>query len=161
MNQISSTYKGLITGLLMLCVSLVIYYAKGSFENSLQYISYAIYVVGILWTLFAFKNGPSENKSFKNYFTEGFKCFIVITFVMVLFTLIFTKLHPELKEQMATTYRAGLVSKGNYTPAEIDKMVLQAKDYFVTMLVSMAIFGYLVIGVIVTLLGSVALSRKN
>ncbi|MFZ1530089.1 MAG: DUF4199 domain-containing protein [Ferruginibacter sp.] len=161
MNKISSTYKGLITGLLMLAVSLGIYYAKGSFENNLQYITYALYVGGILWALIAFKNGPSENKTFKNYFTEGFKCFIVIVFVMVLFTFIFTKMHPELKEQMAATYRAGLVSKGNYTPPEIDKMVLQAKDYFVTMLVSMAIFGYLVIGAIVTLVGSIGLSRKN
>lgn len=161
MNQISSTYKGLITGLLMLGVSLGIYYLKGGFENNLQYITYALYVTGILWALMSFKNSASEKKSFKNYFTEGFKCFIVIAFVMVLFTLIFTKLHPELKEQMATAYRAGLVSKGNYTPPEIDKMVLQAKEYYVTMLVSMAIFGYLVIGSIVTLVGSVALSRKN
>lgn len=145
----------------MLGVSLGIYQLKGSFENNLQYITYAIYVTGILWALLAFKISASENKSFKTYFTEGFKCFIVITLVMVLFTFIFTKMHPELKEQMAASYRAGLVSKGNYTPPEIDKMVLQAKEYYVTMLVSMAIFGYLAIGAIVTLLGSLLLSRKS
>lgn len=145
----------------MLGVSLGIYYTKGSFENNLKYVAHAIYVAGILWTLMSFKNNASEGTSFKNYFSEGFKSFIVVTFVMVLFTLIFTKMHPELKEQNAIINRADLVSRGNYTPQEIDKMVLQAKEYYVTLQVSMAIFGYLVIGVIVTLVGSVALSRKN
>ncbi|HMU25625.1 MAG TPA: hypothetical protein PKD97_11220, partial [Ferruginibacter sp.] len=49
----------------------------------------------------------------------------------------------------------------NYTPAEIETMVVKAKDYFVTMLVSMAIFGYLIIGALVTVIASAFFSQKR
>jgi len=40
-------------------------------------------------------------------------------------------------------------------------MVLNAKQYFITMLTSMAIFGYLVIGALVTVIGSAFLSQQK
>ena len=162
MNNLSATYKGLIIGVLMLAVSAGIFYTQGNFESNLQYITYALYVGGIIWTLNDFHKKNPENKSFKNYFTEGFKCFIVITFLMVLFTFIFTRMNPEMKGQMATNYRADLEAKGNYTVAEINMMVQKAKDYFAIMLTSMAIFGYLIIGSMVTLITTLFfMKRKN
>lgn len=161
MNHLSATYKGLITGLLMLLVSGGIFYIKGNFESNLQYITYALYVGGIIWTLNSFNRNNPDNKSFKDYFTEGFKCFIVISFLMVLFTFIFTKMNPAMKEQMGINYRADLVAKGNYTPAEIDNMVQKAKDYFTIMLTSMAIFGYLIIGSMVTLITTLFFTRRR
>ena len=160
MNNLTATYKGLITGFLMLLVSVGIFYTKGNFESNLQYITYALYVAGIIWTLNSFHTN-AENKSFKDYFTEGFKCFIVITFLMVLFTFIFTKMNPGMKEQMGINYRADLVAKGSYTPPEIDTMVQKAKDYFTIMLTSMAIFGYLIIGSMVTLITSLFFIKKK
>ncbi len=154
MNNLSATYKGLITGILMIAVSIGIYWLKGNFENGLQYITYGLYIAGILWALLGFKNSAEPKKSFKNYFTTGFKCFIVVTFLMVLFTYIFTQVDAGMKQQMAVNYRADLQGKGNYTPAEIDVMVKKATDYFNIMLTSMAIFGYLVIGSMVTLIAS-------
>jgi hypothetical protein len=161
MNKMSVTYKGLITGALMIAVSIGIFKLKGNFENSLQYITYALYIAGILWALFDFKNNSDQDKSFKNYFTTGFKCFIVVTFLMVLFTFIFARLDVSMKEQMALNYRQDLVSKGNKTPAEIDKMVQTARDYFNVMLTSMAIFGYLIIGAMVTLIASLFLVQRQ
>lgn len=157
----SSAQKGIITGILMIAVSLIIYYLKGNFENGLQYIAYFLYVVGILWTLYSFRKKEAENKSFKNYFSEGFKCFIVVTLMMVLFTFIFLKLNPSLKEEMAINYKADLIKSKNYTAPEIETMTIKAKDYFVTMLVSMAIFGYLIIGALVTVIASAFFSQKE
>ena len=161
MKKLTATYKGFITGIAMVAFSIGIYLVKGDFENNLQYITYGLYVAGILWALIDFKNSPEENKSFKNYFSTGFKCFIVITFLMVLFTFIFTKVDPGMKEQMAVKYRADLQAKGNYTPAEIEAMVQKAKDYFNTMLTSMAIFGYLVIGSMVTIAASLFFIKQK
>ncbi len=160
-NKLSATTKGLIAGILMVLISVGIYAVKGNFDNSLQYITYAIYVAAIIWALYDFKNSAAENKSFKEYFSTGFKCFIVITFVMVLFTFIFTRVDPSLKEQMAVNYREELASKGNYTAVEIDGMVQKAKDYFNIMLTSSAIFGYLVIGAMVTVVTSLFFVRSK
>lgn len=160
-NKISATIKGLVAGIAIVIISIAIYLAKGDFDNKLQYISYAVYVAAILWALYDFKNSSAVNKSFKDYFSTGFKCFIVVTFIMVLFTFIFSKVDPSLKEQMATKYRAELTSKGNYTSPEIENMVGKAKDYYNIMLTSMAIFGYLVIGSMVTVLGSLFFVRQK
>ena len=160
-KKLSATTKGLIAGIIMVIISIAIYFAKGNFDNNLQYITYAVYVAAILWALYDFKNSAAENKSFKEYFSTGFRCFIVITFIMVLFTFIFTKVDPSMKEQMAVKYRADLAAKGNYTNVEIEAMVQKAKDYFNIMLTSMAIFGYLVIGSMVTVIVSLFFVRSN
>ena len=161
MKNLSATYKGLITGLLMVLISVGIYFYRGSFENKLQYITYFVYVAGIVWALIGYKQSGAEPKTFKSYFSQGFRCFIVVTLIMVVFTWVFLMMNPALKQEMATQYRADLIKQGNYTPPEIDKMVLKAKDYFITMLTSMAIFGYLVIGALVTLIGSAFFSQKK
>src|SRR4051812_30478506 len=134
MKNLSSTQKGLVTGTVMILISIGIYFYKGSFENKLQYITYFTYIAGIVWALLGHKSSASEKRSFKNYFGQGFKCFIVVTFMMVAFTWIFLQLNPGLKEEMAVQYRADLVKLGNYTSAEIDTMVARAKQFFVAML---------------------------
>ncbi|MDB5201248.1 MAG: hypothetical protein JWQ27_657 [Ferruginibacter sp.] len=159
--KLSPTYKGLIVGALMIIVSLLIYKFRGNFDNNLQYIAYFLYIAGIVWTLVDFHRNPAGDQSFKHYFSQGFKCFIVITLLMVAFTYIFLKMNPSFREEMGNNYRNELVKKGNYTPQEIDTMVLKAKDYFVTMLTSMAIFSYLVIGGLVTLIVSGVLSQQK
>ncbi len=161
MKNLNATYKGLITGFLMILISIGIFFYKGNFENQLQYITYFTYIAGIVWTLVAFKQSSAENFSFKNYFSQGFKCFIVVTFMMVAFTFIFLKMNPALKEEMANNYRAQLSQSGNKTAPEIEAMVVNAKQYFITMLTSMAIFGYLFIGALVTVIASAFLSQQK
>ena len=161
MKNLSPTYKGLITGILMILLSVGIFFYRGNFENNLQYITYSIYIAGIVWTLIVFKQSGEEKKTFKSYFTQGFKCFIVVTFLMVAFTWIFLQVNPALKEEMARNYRLELLRSGNKTPQEIDTLVASAKQYFITMLTSMAIFGYLLIGALVTVIASAFLSQQK
>ena len=66
-----------------------------------------------------------------------------------------------MKEQMAVKFRSELVGKGNYTAPEIEEKVQQAKDYFSIMLTSMAIFGYLVIGSMVTIITTLFFIKKK
>ncbi|MEO6489474.1 MAG: DUF4199 domain-containing protein [Ferruginibacter sp.] len=161
MKHISATIKGSITGTVMVVISILIFYYKGNFENKFQYMTYLTYIVGILWTLIDYKHKEPGPKTFKNYFSQGFKCFIVVTFMMVAFTWIFLQLNPSFKEQMAIQSRAEFEKAGNYTPAEIDSMIARSKQYYVTMLTSIAIFGYLVIGSLVTVISSAFLSQRS
>lgn len=161
MRELNATYKGLVTGLIMVAISLGIFYYKKSFDNNLQYITYAVYIAGIAWTLISYSRLEHAIRSFRNYFSQGFKCFIVVTLVMVSFTYIFIKSDPSLKEEMANNYKIGLEKKGNLTPAEVDKNVIYAKEYYVTMLTSGAIFGYLVIGILITAIVSWILLKQK
>lgn len=161
MKNLTATYKGLITGLLMVGISIAIFYLYGDFDSPLQYLVYALYIAGVIWTLRAFHHSDADNKSFKNYFTEGFKFFIVVSFLMVLFTFVFTKLDSSMREQMAVTYRQDLEAKGNYTATEVNEKVQGAKDYFAVMLTSSAIFGYLVIGSMATVVTTLFFLRRK
>jgi len=158
MKNLSATYKGLITGTLMILVSIGIYSRQGNFQNNLQYITYLIYIAGIVWTLNDYRKSETENKTFKAYFSQGFKCFIVVTLLMVAFTWIFMKMNPGMTEQMARQTEIELIKTGNKTPQEITDAVANAKKYFIPMLTSIAIFGYLLIGSVITLIAALIFS---
>jgi hypothetical protein len=80
---------------------------------------------------------------------------------MVIFTFVFNKMHPEFKEDMAKAYNEELVKKGNSTPAEIADKIVKMKDYYLTMLISGAVFGYLLIGAVITASTSVLFLKRK
>jgi len=161
MKPLTATIKGLISGVIMILVSIIIYYTKGNFQNNLQYITYTIYVAGILWTLIEYSKSAGNANKFGAYFSQGFKCFIVVTLLMVIFTFVFLITQPQLKDEMAVIYKTELVKNGNYTLPEIEERVKLAKKSFLPSLVMGAVFGYLVIGAMVTAITSGFLIQKN
>jgi Protein of unknown function (DUF4199) len=160
MKPLTARTIGLITSAAMIAFSVIIYTAKNSFENNLQYVTYAMYVAGILWTLIHFKQQNGNGAGFKQFFAEGFKCFALVSFLMVMFTLVFLLLHPELKEQMAVNLRAGYATAKDLTQVDIENRIAAAKKFFLPGYLMGAVLGYLAIGALVTAVGSVFLSRK-
>ena len=132
----------------MIGISLGIFYSGQPFDSPLQYLIYVVYAGGIVWTIYEFSKSEENTNKFGAFFLQAFKCFIVITLLMVVFTFVFNKLHPEFKGDMVKAYTDELIKKGNSTPAEITKNIESAKDYYLTMLISGAIFGYLIIGAV-------------
>jgi hypothetical protein len=161
MKALNATKKGLITGVVMILISVGIFLVKGNFQNSLQYITYSAYVAGIVWTLLGFSSLNNHSHKFGEYFSQGFKCFIVVTLLMVIFTAVFLLMQPQLKDEMALIYKADLVKNGNYTMPEIEDRIKMAKKSFVPSLIMGAVFGYLAIGVLVTVIAAGFLSQKN
>ena len=58
-------------------------------------------------------------------------------------------------------YKEQLVKEGNKTPAEIEEMVAKAKKQYTTGIVSLAIFGYLITGAVITAAGSALLLMRR
>ena len=161
MKPNTATKKGLLTGVVMILVSVIIYYTRGNFENRLQYITYTIYVAGIIWALLDHSKQMNAKHSFGEYFSQGFKCFVVVTLLMVIFTAIFLLLQPQLKDEMAVTYKNDLIKTGNYTMPEIEEKIKVARKSFVPAMIMGAVFGYLVIGAMVTVITSIVLVQKR
>lgn len=161
LKNLNSTKKGLITGVVMIGLSLIFFYTGQPFESPLQYLIYIVYAGGIVWTIYEFSRSEENTNKFGAFFLQGFKCFIVITLLMVIFTFVFNKLHPEFKDQMAKAYNDELVKKGNSTPAEIAGNISKMKDYYLTMLISAAIFGYLMIGAVITAATSLLFMKRK
>ena len=161
LKNLNATKKGLITGLVMIGISLGIFYSGQPFDSPLQYLIYVVYAGGIVWTIREFSKSEENTNKFGAFFLQAFKCFIVITLLMVIFTFVFNKLHPEFKEDMVKAYTDEMVKKGNSTPAEITKNIESAKDYYLTMLISGAIFGYLIIGAVFSAATSLMFIRRK
>ena len=161
LKNLNATKKGLITGLVMIGISLGIFYSGQPFDSPLQYLIYVVYAGGIVWTIREFSKSEENTNKFGAFFLQAFKCFIVITLLMVIFTFVFNKLHPEFKEDMVKAYTDEMVKKGNSTPAEITKNIESAKDYYLTMLISGAIFGYLIIGAVISAATSLMFIKRK
>ena len=160
MNFFTATVKGLITGILMITVSIAAYSSSDSnTENYLPLLTYALYVGGIIWTLVAYSH-QEVLKSFKTYFTQGFRCFIIVTFLMVIYNIILIKMSPGIIEENAQQTRDELIKLGNKTQSEIETIVLQSKEYYTTIMTSLTIFWNLLIGSITTVVVSLILLKR-
>ncbi|MBL7745232.1 MAG: DUF4199 domain-containing protein [Chitinophagaceae bacterium] len=154
MNKITPLLKGIITGVLMLAVTLLLFYTGQTAKSGLQYIIFAIYAGGIAWTLLAYFRSPGYTGKFGDIFSQGFKCFIVVTLVMVVFIGVFSAMHPEFAEEDAKLYREYLVEQKNKQPAEIDAMVKDERENYVTKNMWRSAFGTLIPGAIFTAAGA-------
>jgi hypothetical protein len=159
--NLTPAVKGLITGIAMALTSLGIYYSKDPANASLQYIIYIIYALGITWTLYMYHQSTLYTGKFGDLFAQGFRCFIIVTIIMVSFTAVFSKMHPEFAEEMSEAYKKELITKKEKMPADIDKEVLTYKKQFTVRLVSASIFGYLIIGAAVTAAVSAFLIKRK
>ena len=162
MMKLTPLVKGIITAVIMIATSLIIYFTKASTNSAVGYLIYALYAGGILWTLMEFAKTQEDPLTFGRLFNQGFKCFIVIALLMVAFTGIMFQLHPEWAEEAAVLYRADLVKEGNKTPVEIDDLVATGKKQFALSNIAAAIFGYLITGALFTAVaaGIILLRRK-
>jgi glucan phosphoethanolaminetransferase (alkaline phosphatase superfamily) len=161
LNKLTATQKGLVTGLAMIAAVLLCMLAKLPQNGVGQYLAYFIYTAGVVWTLVVFGKTTEHKNTFKEFFNEGFKCFIVITLLMVVFTFVFSKFNTTYRDAYADVMRAALTKKGNYTPAEIDKQVSSMKSNFAITITSGAIFFYLIIGALVAAVTSAFITRNK
>ncbi|MGZ5218617.1 MAG: DUF4199 domain-containing protein [Chitinophagaceae bacterium] len=161
MNKFTPLLKGIITGSAMIIVSLALFYSKIPVESNLHYVIYILYAAGIIWALISYSRSASYTGKFGDIFGQGFRCFIVVTLMMVAFTAIFSMQHPEFAEEAANYYKEDLIKEKNKTPEEIEKLVGKARKQYTTGLVSLTIFGYLVTGAVITAAGSAFLLMRR
>jgi hypothetical protein len=142
---------GTISSGLMIAALLAGYYQTIENAATAQLLAYGFYTAAVVATLLVH---GSPAKGFGGNFSTGFRCFIVITLVMVLFTYLFNALHPETAQQAAVQLKESLQKANNRTPDEIERDVNLFREGFATMVVSRSIFGYLMFGAITTAIGS-------
>ncbi len=160
-NNLSATKKGLITAIAMILVALAFVLNGMPFSGSHQYAVYGIYSAGITWTLILFAKSNPGNRSFKSFFGEGFRCFVVATLLMVVYTYIILKTHTSYRDIAAAEYQKQLQLSGNKTPDEVVTAVAQMKSKFAIYITGGAVFVYLIIGALVTAIGSAFLTRNK
>jgi len=161
MNQLNATYKGVITAALMILASLIsFYFLKNPVESNFQYVIYLLFTLGILWSVFGVNNPDNKVMTFKDFFSTGFKTFVVIALFMAIFTFIFFTFHTEFRDDKIAENTKLIIQEGNHLPNEIAENAKQLKKMFMPIMISSAVFRYLILGAIISAVSSAFLSQK-
>lgn len=162
MRNISAKNMGLITAAVMVVVSLVLFYQFNfSDKGAAKIIGYSIFTVGIVATLLNFKfNSPAE-KTFKEYFSEGFKMFVVVVLIMAVFTYVFYKLNPQIFENTLAEINKYNAADTDKTAFDLEENSKQLRRAFMPMTIATNVIMYLIIGALVTVCTGGFLSQKK
>jgi hypothetical protein len=145
-KRITPTIKGAMTGIVMTALVLIFILYKLPPNSGFQFIVFAVYGLGIIWTLVSYSKSVGYTGKFVDLFGKGFQCFIIVTLILTTFTGIFSAMHPELAEEQSKSYREYLVSKKDKTPREVDDMVAEGKKHYTTGLIYSSVIRYLFVG---------------
>lgn len=159
--KLSATIKGLITGLLMVAVGLLLTFKEEGEDSSLQFIGTFVYGLGIVWSVvsYASKNGSDQ---FGALFQQGFKCFVMATLVLAIYTFAYWKLNPEKIDRIIEASKIERIKTAkDRTPAEIDLEAKQTRKYFIPFNISGLVFSNLLVGAIVTMATAGVLYLRN
>ena len=161
MKNISAKYIGLLTSGLMVLTSLVMFYQFHYPDTgTVKYVCFSIYTIGIIISLLNFKNNNS-NKDFKDYFSEGFKTFVVITLIMAIFTWVFYKMNPQIFDNIINEINKINALDPNKTPQEVIENGEKIRSVRIPMTVAITTMMYMVMGALVTLIAAGFLSQKK
>jgi hypothetical protein len=161
MKEPTPTKKGLITGALMIIASLFSSeILKNPVESYFQFIIYFLFTGGILWSLIAHSKKNGNTLSFKDYFSIGFKTFIVVTLLMAGFAYIYFSYHTEFRDTKIAENSQLLLKQGDHLQKEIEENANQLKKMFLPLMISSAVFRYLILGALITAITGGYLSKN-
>lgn len=155
--------KGLIIGLVLIAVSVVMQLLISDMEKmqKLNWVSFLLIIVGIVWACFSYGKEMNGNVTFGNVFAHGFKTSAVLTIIMLAYTILsLTVLFPEMKEKAIELARTQMEAKGELSEAQIDQAVSMTEKFFMPFAIGGVLIAYLVMGAIASLIGA-AIAKKN
>lgn len=162
MRNISAKNIGLITAAVMVIISLVLFYQFNfSDSGTVKIICYSVFAVGIVATLLSFKFNSKAEKTFKEYFSEGFKMFVVVVLIMAVFTYVFYKLNPQIFEVALAEINTYNIKDTNKTALDVEENSKQLRRAFMPMTIATNVIIYLIIGSLVTVATAGFLSQKK
>ncbi len=162
MKNISSRNIGLITAALMVASSLLMFYVlKQPETGKTKYIAYTIYLTGILSSLFLYSKSNENQKEFKDYFSEGFKTFVIVVLVMAIFTFVFYKINPQILAKTLTEINKANSLDPNKTAMEVIENGEKVKGIFMPMTIAINTIIYLILGAVITAIGAGFLSQSQ
>jgi hypothetical protein len=153
---------GLTAGLLMVAILLFGYANRENTKLPIELMATLAFAAGIILSVILYIRSADTVIKFWDKFNTGFRSFIVSILVMVIFTYVFNKLHPEFREESAAMEKTRIITtEKSKTPGEIDQYIADYKKGYITALISKTIFGYLIIGAAVTAVTAAFTNRRK
>ncbi len=156
----STTTKGIVISLVLIVFTLVTYFANIKANGPLQWVGYAFFIGGIIWSVNYFGKQSKYNCTFGNYFAHGFKVSAVVTVIMIIYLVLFIFLFPDFKENAISEARKSMLEKNNLTSDQIDQAIQMTRKFFMVFLIGGTLVAYLFFAAIAALIGA-AVTKKE
>jgi len=159
-KPISHFVAGLIIAAILIIYTTLLNY-MGLFQNqSLGWVAYFVLIGGLVLFVNLYGKAKNNQVTFGNLFSYGFKATSIITLIMILYIVIFFMAFPEFKDKIVETAREGMEKQGNMTDDQIDQGLEMFERNFILFTGGGALFMYLVLGAIGSLIGA-AITKKQ
>lgn len=154
--------KGLMLALILIVIDLIGGFAHLRFESWFKWLSTIITVIAIIVFCIQYGKQPVDDVTFGKVFGYGFKISLVVSALMVVYTLLsFYVIFPEIVEQILTKTRTDLQAAGKLTDDQIDTQVAMTKKFMQPIPLSIFVFlATLFFNTIASLLGA-AFAKKT
>ncbi len=160
MNTLTPAKTGLITGMIMIGFSIILFYLAHLPVNSKWiYAVYSIFCGGAIFTLIRCARSEKSPIIFKEYFSKGFQYFLVVALLMVVYTFIFHKLNPQIMEAQVSLNNQLAQQEKSHTPAEIEANSQQLRNIFMPMTLMITAIIYLFLGTLITVVTTAFLQQ--
>jgi hypothetical protein len=156
----STVTKGLVISLIMIVCSLGIYFAGMEINSPLKWLSYCIYIIGIIASILQYGKQIDHNSTFGNYFAHGFKIAAVVTVIMVIYMVVFVWLFPDFKEKVIDEARKAMNERENTSDEQKAQAIEMTKKLFMVFVVGGTLIYNIIVGAIASLIGA-AVAKKN
>ncbi len=152
---------GFIAGVAMVVINLVLYLTGMSFKPGAQYISSIPFLICIILNAIAFSKANDGFVTFGNVFGNCFKASMIVTLIIVGWSVISMFVFPEMKDKALNMAEEQMKKNPQVTDEQIDMAMGITKKYWNTFLIAGAIFGTLIYGVIFSLIGAIVAQKKG
>jgi hypothetical protein len=160
MQTTSTITKGLIISLIMIACALGTYFAGMDFDSPLRWLTYCVYIIGVVVSIMQYGKQVDHNATFGNYFAHGFKIAATVTVIMIVYIVVFVNLFPEFKEKAIEEARKAMNERPNTSEEQKAQAIEMTQKLFMVFLVGGTLIYNIVVGAIASLIGA-AVTKKN
>jgi drug/metabolite transporter (DMT)-like permease len=152
--------KGILIALVLIVLALVTYFLDLQPNGPLQWVGYAIFLGGIIWSVMSYGKQMDYNSGFGNYFAHGFKVAALVTAIMIIYVILFIFIFPDFKEKAIDQARKSMQEKNTLTQEQINAGLELTRKFFMVFLIGGTLLGYLFFGALASLIGA-AVTKKD
>lgn len=159
-KPISHIVAGLLIAAILIVYSCIIYFAGMEQQGIHRWLQLLIMVVGLIVFINMYGNAKNNQVTFGNLFAYGFKTTAILTLIIIIFTVLFFLIFPDIKEKLFETTRQQMEEQGKMTPSEIDKAMEMWTNMFWVFTIGGILLIYAIVGVIASLIGAAITKKK-
>lgn len=151
---------GVITGLALLVLGTIIYLMNWQMATWTQYVTYAIFLGGIVINAINYSKANHAEVTFGQVFSSGFKTTAIITLISIAWSVISIMIFPEMKEVSMEMARESMIKQG-MDDSQMDEALEATSKYFTLFAVMGVLFGYMLLGLLFSAIGAAVAKKKG